>query len=327
MDAKGNLFGTALSGGNSTCYSGAGCGVIFELTPPAMPSGQWAENTIYAFSGPDGVAPSGSLSADSSGSLYGVTIAGGGRGIGRCGNFGCGEVFKLAPPAPGKKAWSETIPYSFGANEPGSRNGVLVNKGVVYGTLVGDRSDNGRIFALAHTGASWKETVLHTFAGRTDGYFPSMNLIADSSGALYGTTANGGGSVCGCGTVFKLAPPAPGQTEWKETILHAFQGSDGAYPGGNGQLLVDSHGALYATTSGGGTGCFTGCGTAFKLAPPAAGKNGPWLLTTLVFFDRRDGFDSGAGLTNYDGLLYGSTRYGGNSACREGCGVLFQLSR
>jgi hypothetical protein len=334
MDPHGNLFGTTLYGGNGACYGG--CGVTFELTPPAMPGGQWTEKTIYAFNGPDGMAPGSPLDADASGSLYGETIDGGGGGPpSECYNFGCGEVFKLTPPAPGKTAWTETILHSFsgGADGIGSFYGVLVKAGVVYAISDGGGArTNGFVYALTHEGASWKETILHTFAGGTDGSLPTMSLMADSSGALYGLTLYGGGSkVCkggngGCGTVFKLEPPARGQAAWKETILHAFQGSDGSAPYGNGQLLADSRGQLYATTTG-GTGRAAD-GTVFKLAPPATGKTA-WVLSTLQFFDGNDGRSSFAGLTEYKGQLFGSTFGGGNSgpACSVfGCGILFRLA-
>src|SRR5271154_4181274 len=81
---------------------------------------------------------------------------------------------------------------------------------------------------------------------------PHASLIADSSGNLYGTTAQGG-VVCNlpvsgsCGTVFKLSP---GGTE---TGLYAFMGSpsDGAIPDG-GRLIADSSGNLYGMTQYGG---------------------------------------------------------------------------
>ncbi len=330
MDPHGNLFGTTFFGGNGACYGG--CGVIFELTPPAKPGGEWTEKTIYAFNGPDGMAPSSPLDADASGSLYGVTVAGGGRGISKCDNFGCGEVFKLTPPAAGKTAWTETILHSFSGGADGFGNfcGVLMKDGVVYGSSdAGGAATRGFIYALTHEGASWKESILYAFAGDRDGSGPTMNLIADSSGALYGVTYLGGGSkTCkgGCGTIFKLEPPARSQVAWKETILHAFQGSDGTAPYGNGQLLADSRGQLYATTSG-GTGR-AAYGTVFKLAPPATGKTA-WVLSTLQFFDGSDGQSSLAGLTEYKGQLFGSTFEGGNpgSACTGfGCGILFRLA-
>jgi uncharacterized repeat protein (TIGR03803 family) len=54
-------------------------------------------------------------------------------------------------------------------------------------------------------------------------------LIADKEGTLYGTTHLGG--IGDYGTVFKLTPPAKGQTVWTETVLYSFKGgSDGQEP-------------------------------------------------------------------------------------------------
>jgi uncharacterized repeat protein (TIGR03803 family) len=55
--------------------------------------------------------------------------------------------------------------------------------------------------------AQSKFTVLYNFRGGSDGANPQMTLVADQSGALYGTTAAGGGR----GTVFKLTPPGQGR--------------------------------------------------------------------------------------------------------------------
>jgi uncharacterized repeat protein (TIGR03803 family) len=103
-------------------------------------------------------------------------------------------------------------------------------------------------------------------------------LIADSSGALYGTTEFGGGACItanaeGCGTVFKLTPTNAQQTAWTETVLYRFTGNpnDGAEP--KAGLIADPNGTLYGTTSaGGGSSCGgRGCGVVFELTPPTAG--------------------------------------------------------
>jgi hypothetical protein len=111
--------------------------------------------------------------------------------------------------------------------------------------------------ALSLTGSALAapvETVLYKFTGfPADGSSPPAGLIADKQGALYGTTRLGGtsGGVEGFGTVFKLTPPAKGQTAWTETVLYNFTG-DGFSP--RAGLIADKHGALYGTTILGGIG-------------------------------------------------------------------------
>ena len=98
MDAKGNIFGVAEAGGNTTCLEG--CGVIFEISPTS--SGGMKETAIYSFQNSgDGLAPNGSLIADAAGNLYGVASGGA--------NFGV--VFELSPSSGGK--WTETTLHSF----------------------------------------------------------------------------------------------------------------------------------------------------------------------------------------------------------------------
>src|SRR5271166_952718 len=57
FDSKGNLYGTAVNGGNT---SGAncpgedpptGCGVVFKLSPPSSGTGPWTQTVLYTFTG------------------------------------------------------------------------------------------------------------------------------------------------------------------------------------------------------------------------------------------------------------------------------------
>jgi uncharacterized repeat protein (TIGR03803 family) len=102
--------------------------------------------------------------------------------------------------------------------------------------------------------------------GPSDGTGGSR-LIADEGGALYGTSPGGGASNINAGTVFKLTPPAKGQTVWKEIVLYSFMGgpTDGSTPLAG--LTADEDGTLYGTTvAGGSSGTGTnGPGTVFKL--------------------------------------------------------------
>ena len=132
------------------------------------------------------------------------------------------------------------------------------------------------------------ETVLYNFTGTNgDGVQPLGALVAQTSGstgqvsALYGVTSGGGiyTGVCaliigGCGTVYELSRPGPGQTAWTETLLFAdFLQSNGAVPAG-GLFLQQSSGSagptFFGTTLYGGNGTLTttpnsGYGTVFSL--------------------------------------------------------------
>jgi hypothetical protein len=72
-------------------------------------------------------------------------------------------------------------------------------------TTEGGSSNKGIIFALtpgASPGSAWSETILHNFAGHSDGASPQANLLFGGNGAIYSTTAGGG--AMGLGTVFEL---------------------------------------------------------------------------------------------------------------------------
>jgi uncharacterized repeat protein (TIGR03803 family) len=192
-----------------------------------------------------------------------------------------GTVFKLTPPAKGQTAWTETVLYHFTGGSDGSLPyaGLIAdNSGALYGETQQGGSGCpqvngcGTVFKLTPSAkgqTAWTETVLYRFTGGSDGATPRAGLIADKQGVLYGTTTVGGGqspclrrSAVGCGTVFKLTPPAKGQTTWTETVLYRFKGatSDGSVPFGG--LIADNSGALYSTTGVGGTASL---GTVFKL--------------------------------------------------------------
>src|SRR5579862_9652098 len=79
----------------------------------------------------------------------------------------------------------------------------------------------------AHAQVFLPEQPIYTFTGApSDGASPAYgHLIADSSGNLYGTTANGAN---GYGTVFELLKSGATYTE---IILHSFTNSGGdAFP-------------------------------------------------------------------------------------------------
>ena len=161
------------------------------------------------------------------------------------------------------------------------------------------------------------EKVLYRFSGGADGSAPFAGLVADSSGNLYGTTADGGNGDCqgGCGTVFELSPNPDGT--WTETQLYRFTGgNDGAFP--ETSVIFDGAGNLYGTTIYGGT---SKDGTVFRLTSTKPGS--AWTETVLYnFVGKRDGKISLGGLV-FDpaGKLYGAALFGGH----YGGGTVFQL--
>jgi uncharacterized repeat protein (TIGR03803 family) len=172
-------------------------------------------------------------------------------------------------------------------------------------------------------GGPWAETIVYMFEGNTDGDVPMGGLVFDHAGNLYGTTFWGGrSSVCtqaaGCGTVFKLKPPATIGGAWSETVLHRFgvnfTGSilDGANPRGS---LVIRDGALYGTTYEGG---MDDAGTVFQLAS----LNYAPLETVLYTFN-----GAGSNTQPYAGVIFDNAGnlYGAGSGDSYGPGAIFRL--
>jgi uncharacterized repeat protein (TIGR03803 family) len=77
LDADGNLYGTALKGGNSEH------GTVFRIAKDGT------YTVLHRFVGPDGKNPNGGLVADAAGNLYGTTQIGGDHKL--------GTVFQLSP--------------------------------------------------------------------------------------------------------------------------------------------------------------------------------------------------------------------------------------
>jgi uncharacterized repeat protein (TIGR03803 family) len=291
----------------------------------------YTESVLHTFTGPpDGAGPQEGVVEDARGNLYGTTFYGGDSACNA--PYGCGTVFKLAPPIPPSTTWTETVLYSFtGTGGDGAEPWVdLVRdaKGNLYGTTEfgGDLSCNapdgcGTVFKVDTTG---KETVLHSFTGTPDASVPAKGLLLDAEGNLYGTTRDGG--AYGNGAVFILSPPVAPSVTWTETVL---SNTDDSEPGG---LLRDTQGNLYVPTSNGGT---YGDGTVFMLAPPVA-PSVTWTETTLYSFSGgADGsFIGEALLQDAQGNLYGIARAGGDLACGSvsgnggypGCGTVYKLA-
>ncbi len=294
VDSAGNLYGTTGAGGGGPCLYG--CGTFFKLDPTGT------KTILYGFDGTNGGGPEGGLIRDRYGNFYGVTFS--------YGLYGYGVVFKI------DSSGNETVLYNF-KGAPDGQYAVstlaLDSAGNLYGTTVyGGTFGYGAVFKIDPSG---NETILHSFAGGSDGEYPYAGVVLGPGGNLFGATTLGGTGNCylkGCGTVFKI------DSSGTESILHDFSwGIEGAFPYGN--LILDSAGNLYGTTlNRGGSGCEIGCGAVFKLDP--TGKE-----TVLHAFANvpTDGQNPYSGLiADSSGNLYGTTETGGTAFE----GTVFELS-
>jgi uncharacterized repeat protein (TIGR03803 family) len=234
-------------------------------------------------------------------------------------------------------------------------------QGNLYGTTagIGNTADNGTVFKITPTGTF---SVLHAFAGGSDGASPFAGLLADGKGNFYGATEDAGRY--GFGTVFKVTSagtesvfysfgggkyggaPANGLI-WgpngdlygvagesaftltfghKETTLYTFTERGAAGWQVSSRLVRNAQGNFYGTTNFGGLpGCVLGfgCGVVFELTPSGT-------VTPLYSFTGgADGGNPGGGLVlDEQGNIYGTASTGGVGSCSHGsgCGVVFELT-
>ena len=143
-------------------------------------------------------------------------------------------------------AQTETVLHSFTYGDGSTLIAGLTSNGAgdFYGTtILGGPIGGGTVFELSPDGVGgWNETILHSFAGGTDGGGPTGPVIFDRTGNLYAATLEGG--AFDKGTVFELSPAG---ATWTKTTLYSFTGKkDGSYP--QTGLIMDAAGNLYGGT-------------------------------------------------------------------------------
>jgi len=139
VDREGNLYGTADSGGPYLA------GIVFRLTrPSAGSSGVWKETILHGFAeDQNGYLPTGGVTFDSAGNLYGTT------GVGGSQDCGCGVVFKLSPQADG--SWKYAVLHTFVGSDGAEpvANLTFGPDGKLYGTTAtGGTYGGGVVFQL-----------------------------------------------------------------------------------------------------------------------------------------------------------------------------------
>lgn len=241
------------------------------------------------------VAP---LAAHSDGAYYGVASANGA--------FNLGTVFKVTA------AGALTTLHSFsGLDGSGPAAKLAVGTDLaLYGTTAsGGANGFGTVFKITTAGVFTQLVDFTGTAGAAPGSVPHA-LMLHADGNFYGVSQAGGAS--GFGTVFKMT--AAGAI----TTLVNFSGTAGIRPGAEalGPLAV-SGSLLYGVTRGGGSGGF---GTIFEVSTTGAWRLlGEFTGTSGV----RPGVNPAGGLLmNTDGLLYGTTEFGGTN----GFGVAFSTT-
>jgi uncharacterized repeat protein (TIGR03803 family) len=184
-DAKGNLYGTATTGGS-------GAGVVFEVSS----TGNYT--VLHSFTGAkDGATPYGVLIFDAKGNLYGTNVAGA---------IGWGVVFKMTTKG------KETVLHTFTGGDGGFPTGLVFDaKGNLYGTTqLGGPAHYLAAGVIYKLSSKRKYTILDYFSadssGSQTGCYPAITgaLILDAKGSPNGALSCGGPS--GFGVVYKLTP-------------------------------------------------------------------------------------------------------------------------
>jgi uncharacterized repeat protein (TIGR03803 family) len=221
-------------------------------------SSRWAFSVLHVFQRKrlGGAHPLGDLTFGTSGQIYGMAE----------------NIFEIQHSA-GRWRYDQLILLgnnSFSQGYVPNGAPAIDASGNVYGTMArggNARCNCGLVFEASRSASgSYVETVLHTFAGGTDGASPGAGVTLGADGGVYGTTTNGGDSHCndggGCGTVFKLRANGG---QWAEHVLHVFEddATDGGMPGS--ALLLEPSGNLFGTTEFGGPEPGIGEGSVFEM--------------------------------------------------------------
>jgi uncharacterized repeat protein (TIGR03803 family) len=263
------------------------------------------------------------LVVDPSGNIYGTAN---------------GQIFEL--PGPSHQNVSTVA-------DLGGEGLIDDSAGNLYGTMAtGGSSNQGYVFELSGPNHQTHTTLISFSSSDAYGYGPTLPLVIDPAGNLYGVTESGQASY------FKLSAPnfqtishdvggstglgvdqngnlfsASGPGTYNDgaivevsnynalpSVVHSFNGSTEGYGCYYG-LTLDSSGNIYGTLEFGGPG---GGGGVFELS----GQNHQ-TFTLLAAFSSTTPYDpQGDLILDADGNLWGTTRGGG----LYGYGTIYELS-
>lgn len=259
-------------------------------------------NVVHAFTGsPDGSQPNGGLTKDSSGNLYGTTVAGGVNGT--------GTVFELSPN--GSHGWRYAVIYSFSNSGPDGQEpmgGVtLDNQGNIYGTTNQGAYGYGAVWEISpSSNGTWTLANFYSFSAGSDGGNPTGPVLLDFAGNIYGTASQYGNG--GAGTVFEITT----YRGWNFQTIYSFYGDrNGGIPVGG--VTMDRNGNLYYAAR-----------AIFQLHPSSIG----WIENPVYLFDNRNDAapPEATPILDSAGNLYGTAWAGPGSGPGGRWGGIYKLS-
>jgi hypothetical protein len=289
-DANGDLFGTTELGGAN------GEGSVFEIAKNAGGGYASTPTTLVSFDGDDGEKPEGSLLVDSTGDLFGTTIAGGGEDVD-------GTVFEIendggAYATTPKTLASFNISDSFGTNPKG--NLVADSQGDLFGTThLAVSGSSLAVFEIKRTAGGYATPSL---AASFSNQIGDLAIDPNGSGDLFGTTTSGG--AYNAGSVFEIVKTGDSYAS-EPTILASLPNlnpNDGSLIASN-SLLVDGNDDVFGTTLNGGQ---ANAGIVFEIVnTPSGYEKTP---RVVVSFNDLDGADLESTLiADAKGDLFGTT--------------------
>ena len=256
-----------------------------------------------------GSSPQSEVALDKNGNVFGFTSNGGANGTGAAYEIQEGNTIPVL---------LASFPAAVNGVTPVMTGPVIDSQGDLFGvsSAGGDSNQDGTIFEIAKgTNAI---TTLAQFSSATTGRSPGGTLIMDSSGDLFGTTANGGAN--GSGTVWELAR---GNTSIVPLASFSPVMVNGVAqnPGAN-SIAMDSGGDLFGTTSGN-----VSVGSDGTLWEVPAGTNA---IQTLADFGGASGImPVGSIAVDHNGNVFGVTQFGGDdiggASSPNGSGVLWEF--
>ena len=144
-----------------------------------------------------------------------------------------------------------------------------------------------KVFKLtppARTGAPWTRTDIGAFACLQSDQCYEQRLtgapVVDRRGVVFGATRNGG--TFSRGSIYRLVPPARGQTTWTQSTLISLNGDDTPTDG-----VVLAGGSLYVSLAS-SVEPAAPYGAILRLDPPACGRT-DWLPSFLHRFTAAEG--------------------------------------